>query len=77
MPAVRRGRLELAGRLPYFYGGVVLAFSLVGMFSSGPGQACILSVFIEPIGRETGRTGTVISGALLVSPPPGQQVSRQ
>ncbi|HEX2172455.1 MAG TPA: MFS transporter, partial [Dehalococcoidia bacterium] len=63
----RAARAALPVRAPFFYGWIVLAVAIVGMFASAPGQASILTVFVEPIGRETGWSRSVVSGALSIA----------
>jgi MFS family permease len=54
----------LAGRLPFFYGWVVLAcLCCVGFSRQGPAVAT-LSIFVEPLSREFGWSRTAISGAV-------------
>lgn len=47
----------------FFYGWVVLAIGALGMFASGPGQSHTFSVFVGPIGKDLGLTGTTIAFA--------------
>lgn len=54
-------------RLPFFYGWVVLAVAVTGMFASAPGQASILTVFVEPIGRDMGWSRTEVSASLSIA----------
>ena len=54
----------LAGRLPFFYGWVVLAcLCCVGFARQGPAVAT-LSIFVEPLTREFGWSRTALSGAV-------------
>ncbi len=45
-----------------FYGWVIVAVSMVVIFSSGPGQSYLFSVFLDPIIEDTGLSRTTISG---------------
>ena len=47
----------------FFYGWVVLAIGALGMFASGPGQSHTFSVFVGPIGKDLGLSGTTIASA--------------
>jgi len=54
----------LAGRVPFYYGWVVLAcLCLAGFSRQGPALAT-LSIFIEPLTREFGWSRTAVSGAV-------------
>jgi sugar phosphate permease len=54
----------LAGRLPFYYGWVVLAcLCLAGFARQGPAVAT-LSIFIDPLTREFGWSRTALSGAV-------------
>lgn len=60
-PALPRA---LAGRLPFFYGWVILAcLCFVGFARQGPAVAT-LSIFVEPLTREFGWSRTALSGAV-------------
>ena len=55
---------RLAGRLPFYYGWVVLAcLCLAGFSRQGPAVAT-LSIFIDPLTREFGWSRTALSGAV-------------
>jgi len=49
-------------RLPFNYGWVIAAVGALGIFTSGPGQTYIVSLFIDPIIEETGWSRTLVSG---------------
>ncbi|MDP7240426.1 MAG: MFS transporter, partial [Dehalococcoidia bacterium] len=51
---------------PIFYGWLIVAVATVAMFASGPAQASVLSVFVDPIARELGWSRTLISGGVSV-----------
>lgn len=51
-------------RQPLFYGWVIVAVATVATFATGPAQASVLSVFINPIAQELGWSRTLISGAV-------------
>lgn len=51
---------------PLFYGWVIVAVATVAMFATGPAQASVLSVFVDPIARELGWSRTLISGGVSV-----------
>src|SRR5262252_7181790 len=54
----------LSGRLPFFYGWVVLAcLCCAGFARQGPAVAT-LSIFVEPLTREFGWSRTALSGAV-------------
>src|SRR6201997_3551811 len=54
----------LAGRLPFYYGWVVLGgLCCAGFARQGPAVAT-LSVFVEPLTREFGWSRTALSGAV-------------
>lgn len=46
-----------------FYGWAVLGVAALAMFVSGPGQSHTFSVFVGPIGRDLGLSGTTIASA--------------
>src|SRR5688572_28229653 len=55
---------RLAGRLPFYYGWMVLAcLCLAGFSRQGPAVAT-LSIFIDPLTREFGWSRTALSGAV-------------
>lgn len=58
-------RISLVKRISkkFFYGWVMLGLGALGMFASGPGQSHTFSVFVGPIGKELGLTGTTIASA--------------
>ncbi|MBI2872196.1 MAG: MFS transporter [Chloroflexi bacterium] len=58
---------ELARRLPFFYGWVVVAVAVLGMFTSAPGQGSIMSMFLAPISEELHWSRTLLSGAVTVA----------
>jgi OFA family oxalate/formate antiporter-like MFS transporter len=61
----RRGLPQLiSGRLPFFYGWVVLACLCCAGFSRQGGATATLSVFVEPLTREFGWSRTALSGAV-------------
>ncbi|HEX5319816.1 MAG TPA: MFS transporter, partial [Stellaceae bacterium] len=63
MSAYSLARL-LSGRLPFFYGWVILAcLCCAGFARQGPAVAT-LSIFVEPLAREFGWSRTAISGAV-------------
>ncbi|CAN5788561.1 MFS transporter [soil metagenome] len=45
-----------------FYGWLIVAVGMTVIFSSGPGQSYLFSVFLDPIIEDTGLTRTTISG---------------
>lgn len=45
-----------------FYGWVIVAVGMTVIFSSGPGQSYLFSVFLDPIIEDTGLSRTTISG---------------
>ena len=47
----------------FFFGWVMLGIGALGMFASGPGQSHTFSVFVGPIGKELGLSGTTIATA--------------
>jgi MFS family permease len=47
----------------FFFGWVMLGIGALGMFASGPGQSHTFSVFVGPIGKELGLSGTTIASA--------------
>ena len=51
----------------FFYGWVIVGVSALGMFSSGPGQSHIFSVFIGPIGRDLDISSTGITSAYALA----------
>lgn len=53
----------LSGRLPFFYGWVVLACLCCAGFSRQGGATATFSVFVEPLTREFGWSRTAVSGA--------------
>ncbi|HEX6266724.1 MAG TPA: MFS transporter, partial [Burkholderiales bacterium] len=63
--ALYRGVAPLiAGRVPFYYGWVVLAcLCFAGFSRQGPALAT-LSIFIEPLTREFGWSRTALSGAV-------------
>ena len=52
----------LAKRLPFFYGWVIVAVSILGVFFSGPGQTYSVSVFIDSYIDEFGWGRSYVSG---------------
>jgi sugar phosphate permease len=81
LPSVPR---LLSGRLPFFYGWVILAcLCCAGFARQGPAVAT-LSIFVEPLTREFGWSRTALSGAVslggvlaaLISPLIGPLVDR-
>ena len=52
---------SLSGR--FFYGWAMAAVAALGIFASGPGQSHTFSVFVGPIGRDLGVSGTTIASA--------------
>jgi MFS family permease len=50
------------GRLPFFYGWVILPSAALALFVSGPGQTFAVSVFIDPLIEEFGWSRTAVSG---------------
>ncbi len=58
-----RDTLVLKTNHKFFYGWVVLALGALGMFASGPGQSHTFSVFVGPIGKDLGLSGTTIASA--------------
>ena len=55
-----------SGKQPIFYGWVIVAVATAAMFASGPAQASVLSVFVDPIAQELGWSRTLISGGVSV-----------
>jgi len=45
-----------------FYGWIIVAVGMTVIFSSGPGQSYLFSVFLDPIIEDTGLSRTTISG---------------
>ena len=54
----------LAGRLPFFYGWVVLGCLCCAGFARQGGAVATLSVFVEPLTRQFGWSRTALSGAV-------------
>ena len=54
----------LSGRLPFFYGWVILACLCCAGFSRQGPAVATLSVFVEPLTREFGWSRTALSGAV-------------
>ena len=48
-------------RSPFFHGWTVLAIASLAMFTSGPGQTYAVSIFVDPLIKETGWTRTDIA----------------
>ena len=59
----RRLPRYLSGRLPFFYGWVVLGCLCCAGFSRQGGATATFSVFVEPLTREFGWSRTAVSGA--------------
>lgn len=59
----RRLPQYVSGRLPFFYGWVVLACLCCAGFSRQGGATATFSVFVEPLTREFGWSRTAVSGA--------------
>lgn len=49
------------GRLPIFYGWVILPVASLALFTSGPGQTYTISVFVDPIIEDMGWSRTLVS----------------
>jgi sugar phosphate permease len=65
MPASQRGPAAgLIGRLPFFYGWVILACVCAAGFSRQGPAVATLSVFVEPMTSEFGWSRTALSGAV-------------
>lgn len=47
---------------PRYYGWTILGVAIVAVFISSPGQTYVISVFIDPIQRDTGWSRTLVSG---------------
>ncbi len=56
------GRLSIAGRVPFFYGWVILVVSALAIFVSGPGQTYSVSIFVDHIISDMGWSRTMVSG---------------
>ena len=56
------GRLSIAGRVPFFYGWVILIVSALAIFVSGPGQTYSVSIFVDHIISDMGWSRTMVSG---------------
>ena len=75
----------LAGRLPFFYGWVILGCLCCAGFSRQGPAVATLSIFVEPLTREFGWSRTALSGAVslggvlasLASPLIGPVLDRQ
>ncbi len=50
------------GRLPFYYGWVVMGVAGLAIFCSGPGQTFTVSVFVDPIINDLGWSRTTVSG---------------
>lgn len=59
-------RLTSEGRVPFFYGWVIVAVGFLIAFSSGPGQSYVFSVFLDSIIADTGLSRTTISALYAV-----------
>ena len=57
-----RSLLNRGGGASPFYGWVIVAVGMTVIFSSGPGQSYLFSVFLDPIIEDTGLSRTTISG---------------
>ncbi len=53
---------SIIGRVPFFYGFIILAVSALAIFVSGPGQTYSVSIFVDPIIKEFGWSRTLVSG---------------
>ena len=53
---------SLLGRLPFYYGWVVLGVAGLAIFCSGPGQTYTVSIFVDPIINDLGWSRTTVSG---------------
>ncbi len=53
---------SLFGRLPFYYGWVVLSVAGLAIFCSGPGQTYSVSIFVDPIINDLGWSRTTLSG---------------
>jgi len=56
------GRSSLTGRVPFFYGWVILVVSALSIFVSGPGQTYSVSIFVNHIISDMGWSRTMVSG---------------
>jgi MFS family permease len=54
------------GRKPLFYGWVVAFIAMVASFASGPGQAFVFAMFVDPIMADVGVSRTQISALYAV-----------
>jgi len=76
---------QLIGRLPFFYGWIILGCVCCAGFSRQGGAVATLSIFVEPMTRHFGWSRTAISGAVslggllaaLASPLLGRLLDRQ
>ncbi len=59
-------RLRLAGRIPFFYGWVIVGAAFLGAFIGGGLQSFTFSVFLEPMSESLGWSRTVLTGALAL-----------
>ena len=59
-------RLRLAGRVPFFYGWVIVGAAFLGAFVGGGLQSFTFSVFLEPMSESLGWSRTVLTGALAL-----------
>ena len=60
--AVNTTTVSALGRLPFYYGWVVLGVAGLAIFCSGPGQTYSVSVFVDPIIDDLGLSRTTVSG---------------
>ena len=56
---------QLAGRLPFFYGWVVLGVVCCVSFARQGPAVATLSIFVDPMTRELGWSRTAISAAVF------------
>lgn len=54
--------VSLIQRLPFYYGWIILGVGTLGFFAAGPGQIFTISMFVDPMIRETGWSRSMISG---------------
>ncbi len=66
-PADARASLALRINRRLFYGWVVLGVAALGLFTSGPGQSHIFSVFITPLSEDLGISRTSVSTAYALA----------
>lgn len=61
------GNRDAGSRRPLYYGWTILGVAVLAVFVSSPGQTYVVSVFVDPIQRDTGWSRTLISGLYTVA----------